>query len=179
MSLLLLLRRGARVNPLVGTAIGQSTGNGRLAVVRFTAALASGSGEASGRLARLLALAGTAGGQGNTAGSMGAVRALTAMAAAFAQTSARLAAIRGFQGTVAGLATTSPLKIHGPDSNLADSTLLELTANGELILAGGSGSGYRFAELGSANNPAGWAGTIKLKAPDGTALGYVLIYANP
>jgi hypothetical protein len=36
-------------------------------------------------------------------------------------------------------AATSPLKIHGPGSNLADSTLLELTANGELLLAGGSG----------------------------------------
>jgi hypothetical protein len=43
--------------------------------------------------------------------------------------------------------TTSPLEVHGPGSNLADSTLLELTANGELILAGGSGNGYRFAEL--------------------------------
>lgn len=36
-----------------------------------------------------------------------------------------------------------------------DSTLLELTANGELILAGGSGNGDRFAELGTANNPSG------------------------
>ena len=38
-------------------------------------------------------------------------------------------------------------------TNLADSTLLELTANGELILAGGSGSGYRFAGLMGATNP--------------------------
>jgi hypothetical protein len=41
--------------------------------------------------------------------------------------------------------TTPPLKVHGPGSNLADSTLLELTTRGELILAGGSGSGFRFA----------------------------------
>jgi hypothetical protein len=75
--------------------------------------------------------------------------------------------------------TTSPLKIHGPASNLADSTLLELTANGELILAGGSGNGYRFAELGPANNPSGWSGAIKLKGPTGTTLGYILVYSNP
>jgi len=75
--------------------------------------------------------------------------------------------------------TTSPLKIHGPGSNLADSTLLELTANGELILAGGSGNGYGFAELGSANNPSGWAGVLKVKTPAGATLGYILLYANP
>ena len=33
---------------------------------------------------------------------------------------------------------TSPPNIQGPASSLADSTLLELTANGELILACGS-----------------------------------------
>ncbi|MFZ5927615.1 MAG: hypothetical protein ACOYX1_09225 [Acidobacteriota bacterium] len=75
--------------------------------------------------------------------------------------------------------TTPPLKIHGPGSNLADSTLLELTANGELILAGGSGNGYRFAELGPANNPSGWAGVLKVKTPAGATLGYVLLYSNP
>jgi hypothetical protein len=75
--------------------------------------------------------------------------------------------------------TTSPLKIHGPGSNLADSTLLELTANGELILAGGSGNGYRLAELGAASNPSGWVGVIKVKTPDGATLGYVLLYSNP
>jgi hypothetical protein len=73
--------------------------------------------------------------------------------------------------------TTSPLKIHGPGSNLADSTLLELTGNGELILAGGSGNGYRFAELGPANNPSGWAGVIKVKTPAGGTVGYILIYS--
>jgi hypothetical protein len=75
--------------------------------------------------------------------------------------------------------TTSPLKIHGPGSNLADSTLLELTANGELILAGGTGNGYRFAELGPANNPSGWAGVLKVKTPAGTTVGYILLYSNP
>ena len=75
--------------------------------------------------------------------------------------------------------TTSPLKIHGPGSNLADTTLLELTANGELTLAGGSGNGYRFADLGAANNPSGWAGVIKVKTPAGATLGYILIYSTP
>jgi hypothetical protein len=75
--------------------------------------------------------------------------------------------------------TTSPLKIHGPGSNLADSTLLELTSNGELILAGGSGNGYRLAELTNASNPSGWAGMLKVKTPAGTTLGYILLYSNP
>ncbi len=75
--------------------------------------------------------------------------------------------------------TTSPLKIHGPGSNLADRTLLELTASGELILAGGSGNGYRFAELGPASNPSGWSGVLKVKTPAGTTLGYILLYSNP
>ena len=74
---------------------------------------------------------------------------------------------------------TSPLKIHGPGSNLADSTLLELTATGELILAGSSGNGYRFAELSAANNPSGWSGVLKVKTPDGASLGYILLYTNP
>ncbi len=76
-------------------------------------------------------------------------------------------------------ATTSPLKIHGPGSNLADNTLLELTPNGELILAAISGNGYRFAELAAANNPSGWSGVIKVKTPAGTTLGYLLLYSNP
>jgi hypothetical protein len=74
--------------------------------------------------------------------------------------------------------TTSPLKIHGPGANLADSTLLELSANGELILAGGSGNGYRLADLGNASNPSGWAGVIRVKTPTGTTLGYILLYTN-
>jgi len=76
-------------------------------------------------------------------------------------------------------ATTSPLKVHGPGSNLADSTLLELTANGELILAGGSGNGYRLGEIGAASNPSGWSGVLKVKTQSGTTLGYILLYTNP
>jgi hypothetical protein len=75
--------------------------------------------------------------------------------------------------------TTSPLKIHGPGSSLADSTLLELTPTGELFLAGGFGNGYRLAEFGAANNPSGWAGVLKVKTPDGTTLGYILLYSAP
>ena len=75
--------------------------------------------------------------------------------------------------------TTSPLKIHGPGSNLADGMLLELAANGELILAGGSGNGYRLAELMAATNPSGWAGMLKVKTPSGTTLGHILLYTNP
>ena len=75
--------------------------------------------------------------------------------------------------------STSPLKIHGPGSNLADSTLLELTPEGELILAGGSGNGYRFADLSPASNPSGWAGVVRVKTPAGTTLGFILLYANP
>jgi hypothetical protein len=76
-------------------------------------------------------------------------------------------------------ANTSPLKIHGPGSNLTDSTLLELTANGELTLAGGSGNGYRFAELMGASNPSGWSGVIKVKNPAGANVGYILLYSSP
>ncbi len=75
--------------------------------------------------------------------------------------------------------TTSPLRIHGPGSNLADSTLLELTANGELVVAGGSGNGYRFGELMAAASPSGWSGVIKVKDPAGATVGYILLYSNP
>ena len=75
--------------------------------------------------------------------------------------------------------TRSPLKVHGPGSNLADNTLLELTADGELILAGAAGNGYRLAELMSATNPSGWSGVLTVKTPAGTNLGYILLYTNP
>lgn len=75
--------------------------------------------------------------------------------------------------------TASPLKVHGHGSNLADNTLLELTANGQLILAGGSGNGYRFADLAAANNPSGWSGVLKVKTSAGATLGYILLYSNP
>ena len=42
----------------------------------------------------------------------------------------------------------SPLRIYCSGSNLGDHRLLEVTANGELILAGGTGTGYRLAEHG-------------------------------
>ena len=41
---------------------------------------------------------------------------------------------------------------------LADHTLLEVTAGGELIIAGGTGNGYRLAEMMGASNPSGWSG---------------------
>jgi hypothetical protein len=73
----------------------------------------------------------------------------------------------------------SPLRIYGPGSNLADHRLLELTAGGELILAGGTGNGYRLAELMGATNPSGWSGVLKVKNPAGATAGYILLYSNP
>jgi hypothetical protein len=75
--------------------------------------------------------------------------------------------------------TESPLKVRGPGSNLADHTLLEVTAGGELIVAGSTGNGYRFAELMGASNPSGWSGVIKVKNPAGATAGYILLYSNP
>jgi len=81
---------------------------------------------------------------------------------------------------VAGKDTSeSPFKVRGPGSNLADHTLLEVTAGGELIIASGSGSGYRFAEIVGASNPSGWSGCIKVKNPAGVTAGYLLLYSNP
>jgi len=73
----------------------------------------------------------------------------------------------------------SPLRVLGPGSNLADHTLIEVTYGGELIIAGGGGNGYRLADLGSASNPSGWAGVVKVKNPAGTTIGYILLYTNP
>jgi hypothetical protein len=73
----------------------------------------------------------------------------------------------------------SPLRIYGPGSNLADHRLLEVTAGGELILAGGTGNGYRLAELMGATNPSGWSGVLKVKTPAGATAGYILLYSNP
>lgn len=75
--------------------------------------------------------------------------------------------------------TDSPLKVRGPGSNLADHTLLEVTAGGELIIAGSTGNGYRFAELMGATNPSGWSGVLKVKNPAGVTAGYILLYSNP
>jgi hypothetical protein len=73
----------------------------------------------------------------------------------------------------------SPLRVYGPGSNLADHRLLEITAGGELILAGGTGNGYRLAELMGATNPSGWSGALKVKTPAGATAGYILLYSNP
>ncbi len=81
---------------------------------------------------------------------------------------------------IAGKDTTeSPLKVRGPGSNLPDHTLLEVTAGGELIIASGSGNGYRFAEIVGASNPSGWSGCLKVKNPAGVTAGYILLYSNP
>lgn len=74
--------------------------------------------------------------------------------------------------------TTSPLKTHGPASNLADRAALELIANDELILADGSGNGYRHAEIAGTSNPSGWSGVLKAKTPTGVSLGYILLYST-
>ncbi len=73
----------------------------------------------------------------------------------------------------------SPLRVYGPGSNLADHRLIEVTAGGELILAGGAGNGYRLAELMGATNPSGWSGVLKVKTPAGATAGYILLYSNP
>jgi len=43
--------------------------------------------------------------------------------------------------------TESPLRVFGSGSNLADHRLIEVTGTGELIIAGGTGNGYRLAEF--------------------------------
>ncbi|MCC6362147.1 MAG: carbohydrate binding domain-containing protein [Bryobacterales bacterium] len=80
---------------------------------------------------------------------------------------------------VAKDSSESPLRVAGPGSNLADYTLLQVTAGGELIIAGGTGNGYRLAELMGASNPSGWSGVIKVKNPAGVTAGYILLYSNP
>jgi hypothetical protein len=73
----------------------------------------------------------------------------------------------------------SPFKVRGPGSPLADHTLLEVTAGGELIIAGGTGNGYRLAEIVGASSPSGWSGCLKVKNPAGVTAGYILLYSNP
>ena len=75
--------------------------------------------------------------------------------------------------------TDSPFKVRGPGSPLADHTLLEVTAGGELIVAGGTGNGYRFAEIVGTVSPSGWSGSLKVKNPAGVTAGYILLYSNP
>jgi hypothetical protein len=73
----------------------------------------------------------------------------------------------------------APFRVAGPGSNLADHTLLQVTAGGELIIAGSTGNGYRLAEVMGATNPSGWSGVLKVKTPAGVNLGYILLYSNP
>ena len=73
----------------------------------------------------------------------------------------------------------SPFTVRGPGSNLSDHTLLQVTSGGELIIAGSTGNGYRFAELMGATNPSGWSGVLKVKNPAGVTAGYILLYSNP
>ena len=80
---------------------------------------------------------------------------------------------------VAKNSSESPFRVSGPGSNLAEHTLLQVTAGGELIIAGSSGNGYRLAELMGASNPSGWSGVIKVKNPAEVTAGYILLYSNP
>ncbi len=75
--------------------------------------------------------------------------------------------------------TEAPFTVRGPASNLADHTLLQVLANGELVIASGSGNGYRLAEIVGASNPSGWSGCLKVKNPAGVTAGYILLYSNP
>ena len=49
----------------------------------------------------------------------------------------------------------------------------------KLTESGGTGNGYRLAELMSATNPSGWSGVLKVKTPAGGTAGYILLYSNP
>jgi hypothetical protein len=71
----------------------------------------------------------------------------------------------------------SPLRVAGPGSSLADHTLLEVLANGELLV--GAGTGYRLADIVAASNPSGWSGMLKVKSAAGVTAGYILLYSNP
>lgn len=64
---------------------------------------------------------------------------------------------------VAKDSTEAPFRVAGPGSNLTDHTLLQVTAGGELIIAGSTGNGYRLAELMGATNPSGWSGVVSEK----------------
>jgi hypothetical protein len=54
-----------------------------------------------------------------------------------------------------------------------------VTSGGELIIAGSTGNGYRFAELMGATNPSGWSGVLKVKTSAGATAGYIPLYSNP
>ena len=55
--------------------------------------------------------------------------------------------------------------IYGPGSNLADHRLLEITADGELILAGEPATANAWPNWWALPNPSGWSGVLKVKTP--------------
>ena len=73
----------------------------------------------------------------------------------------------------------TPFRVAGPGSNLADHTLLQVNAAGELTIAGSTGTGYVLSALQGASNPSGWSSVIKVKNPAGVTAGYLLLYSNP
>ncbi len=85
----------------------------------------------------------------------------------------------GAMVVVAKDSTEIPFRVAGPGSNLADHTLLQVNAAGELTLAGGTGNGYMLSALQGASNPSGWSGVIKVKNPAGVTAGYILLYSDP
>jgi hypothetical protein len=75
--------------------------------------------------------------------------------------------------------SASPFKVRGAGSSLADHTLVEVTAGGELITRRARGNGYRLAEIVGASSPSGWAGCLKVTTPASAVAGYALLYSNP
>jgi hypothetical protein len=56
---------------------------------------------------------------------------------------------------------------------------LEVTAGGELIIAAGTGNGYRLAEIVGASNPSGWSRCLTVQEPRSVTAGHILLYVNP
>lgn len=79
----------------------------------------------------------------------------------------------------AGGSSEAPLRVYGPNSNLADKMLFGVNEHGEVTIAGRNGNGYMLSELMGATNPSGWSGVLKVKNPAGVTAGYILLYSNP
>ena len=116
-----------------------------------------------------------------TVDAKGRATAGTVLSAADLPTHAHAASdiVSGALGLDVGAESSDPLVVRSNQSNLTDHTLMKVLNNGELIIAGGAGNGYRFAELMGASNPSGWSGVIKVKNPAGVTAGYILLYSNP
>jgi hypothetical protein len=116
-----------------------------------------------------------------TVDAKGRVTAGTVLSAADLPTHTHTASdvVSGELSLDVGAESSDPLAVKSNQSNLSDHTLLKVLNNGELIIAGGAGNGYRFAELMGASNPSGWSGVIKVKNPAGVTAGYILLYSNP